>query len=68
MKLDLFSVPIYIGNIDIDKIKIEHKRFERTWHSQTKSSHNFNNKIEDDSASFILNCVWHRLCLISISP
>ena len=57
MKLDLFSVPIYIGNIDIDKIKIEHKRFERTWHSQTKSSHNFNNKIEDDSASFILNCI-----------
>ena len=26
MKLDLFSVPIYIGNIDVDKIKIEQKR------------------------------------------
>ena len=57
MKLNLFSVPIYIGNIDVDKIKIEHKGFEETWFSKTKSSHNFKNKIEDNSASFILNCI-----------
>lgn len=53
MKLNIFPIPIYIGNIETDKIIISNKGFEKTWLSETESSHNFLNKIEDSSWAYL---------------
>jgi len=60
MKLNLFSIPIYIGNIDVNKIKLENKSFEKTWFSKTNSSfrHSYENKLLDNSALYILNKIY----------
>ena len=54
MKFDLFSVPFWVINIDINKIKLNNLNFEKTWLSETLSSHNFNNKLEKDSEKYLL--------------
>ena len=36
MRLELFGTPIFITNIDLDKIKIESEDFKREWHSNTR--------------------------------
>ena len=38
MKIDLFSVPIHITNIDVSKIKLISEEFKREWVSNTESS------------------------------
>jgi len=41
MKIDLFSIPVFIGNIDLKKIKYTKElEYEKTWHSRTLSTHN----------------------------
>lgn len=60
MKLNLFSIPVYIGNIDVDRIKLDNKGFEKTWFSKTNSSfkHGFNNTLTHNSAPYILNRIY----------
>ena len=53
MKLNIFSIPIYIGNIETDKIQISNKGFEKTWLSKTESSHNYVNEIEESSWAYL---------------
>jgi hypothetical protein len=57
MKVNIFPLPIYIGNIDAEKIKIENKGFEKTWLSGTESSHNFENKINESSWIYLQNII-----------
>ena len=61
MKLDLFSVPIFIDDIDSSKININNINFEKTWNSQTISSFNYTNTIDEESAKYLLqtiaNCI-----------
>jgi hypothetical protein len=57
MKLNIFPIPIYIGNIDSGKINISHQGFEKTWLSETESSHNFSNKIDSSSWSYLQNII-----------
>ena len=59
MKLNLFSIPVYIGNIDIDKVKVTNQGFEKTWACRTNSSFNFQNTLEDDSAKYVLNVIYN---------
>jgi len=59
MKLNLFSIPVYIGNIDIDKVKVINQGFEKTWECRTNSSFNFQNTLEDNSSEYILN-IWEN--------
>ena len=40
MIVNLFEIPIFIGNIDIKKIKLNNKNFEKTWISETPSTYN----------------------------
>ena len=42
MKIDLFSVPIWIGNIDSNKIKLKKEKLEPTFGSGVKTSFNKN--------------------------
>jgi len=57
MKLNLFNIPIYIGNIDVNKIIIENSKFEKTWKSKTESSYYFDNKIKKDSVIYLLDTI-----------
>jgi len=61
MKLNLFSIPVYIGNIDIDKVKVTNQGFEKTWACRTNSSFNFQNTLEDDSAKYVLNVIYNLI-------
>ena len=57
MKLNLFSIPIYISNIDLDRIKIKNIKVKNQWLSETESSHGYLNKIEEDSRAHILQTI-----------
>ena len=57
MKLNLFSIPIYISNIDVDKIKIKNIKVKNQWLSKTESSHGYLNEIEEDSKTHILQTI-----------
>ena len=57
MKLDLFSIPIFIDNIDCNKIILQNQKFEKTWFSETSSSHNFVNNLHEDSAIYLLKII-----------
>ena len=40
MKVDLFSIPVFIGNIDLKKIKYNQEpKYKKAWHSRTLSTH-----------------------------
>ena len=40
MIVDLFKIPIFIGNINVKKIIFKNKNFNKTWISETPSSYN----------------------------
>tara|TARA_R100000951_G_scaffold74286_2_gene62612 strand:- start:1170 stop:1712 length:543 start_codon:yes stop_codon:yes gene_type:complete len=61
MKIDLFSVPIFIDNIDSTKINLKNKNFEETWSSQTTSSFNFKNTLDEESANYLLRVIVESL-------
>jgi hypothetical protein len=57
MKLELFSTPIFITNIDLDKIKIESENFAKEWHSNTLSSFGFTNKLNASSYNYLMSVI-----------
>tara|TARA_R100000657_G_C4656934_1_gene100869 strand:+ start:327 stop:854 length:528 start_codon:yes stop_codon:yes gene_type:complete len=54
MKIDLFSTPIFISNIDLNKIIIKNGAFEKTWLSETNSSHNNGDILDEESSKYLL--------------
>ena len=54
MKIDLFPTPIFISNIDLNKIILKNGNFEKTWLSETNSSHNKENILEEESSKYLL--------------
>ena len=61
MKINLFSVTIFIENIDLNKINLDNKGFEETWESKTISSHNFTNQLTNESSEYILRIIGNVL-------
>jgi len=53
MITNLFSVPVLIGNIDVDKININNEKFETKWMSSTKTSHGFKNTVDIKSQEYM---------------
>ena len=53
MIVNLFSVPVLIGNINLDKIKIDNEKFKTKWMSSTKTSHGFKNTIDPESQKYM---------------
>ena len=64
---NLFEIPIFIGDIDVDKIKLKQFDFKDTWLSKTKSTYNttFNKDIKDvieqDSIIYLLRTLANLL-------
>jgi len=56
VKIDLFSVPIWIGNIDSSKIKLLKQELKPTFGSEVNTTYNdsFGSKIEESSVKYLL--------------
>ena len=61
MNIDLFKTTVYIDNIDSDKLNIKNVGFEKTWYSETNSSYNFKNTIDDNSTKYLLSKIANLL-------
>ena len=63
MIINLFEIPIYIGEIDLKKIKLKNNKLEKTWISDTSSSYkksldqDIQNVIDKDSSSYLLKSI-----------
>jgi len=63
MIVNLFEIPIFIGQIDLKKIKLKNQKLEKTWFSETNSSYkntldeNIENVIDKDSLIYLLNSI-----------
>ena len=57
MRIDLFSVPIFINNIDSSKIVIDSKIIKKNWNSETNSSHGNDNYINKESMVYLFEII-----------
>ena len=59
MKLDLFSLPIWIGNIDATNINIDVSNVKKLWLSKTPSTYHlsFKNKLESEQEKYVLETI-----------
>jgi hypothetical protein len=61
MKLDIFSIPIFIDNIDISKINLKFEKLSNTWLSETKSSYSNTNMLDELSFNYIMDIFFKNL-------
>ena len=61
MKIDLFSIPIFIGDIDLNKINLTNIDFKNQWLSETKSSHSFENILDEKSKEYLCKIISSHL-------
>ena len=59
MRLDLFSLPIWIGNINATNINIDVSNVKKLWLSKTPSTHYLgsNNKLEPEQEKYVLETI-----------
>ena len=57
MQINLFSIPIFINNIDSSKITLKYSKLQKTWDSETESSHNTQNYLSEESKNYLLNII-----------
>ena len=58
MKIDLFSIPVFIGNIDVNKLKFKTKhKLQKTWLSETDSNFYHENMLTDESLEYLLKTI-----------
>lgn len=61
--LDLFSIPVFIGDIDSQKINLNNKRFKKTWLSQMPSTYEQSNKEKQtlENGEYLLKTIGNLL-------
>ena len=63
MIVNLFEIPIYIGEVDLNKIKLINQKLEKIWLSDTNSSYKntldekVENVIDKDSLTYLLKSI-----------
>ena len=63
MIVNLFEIPIYIGEVDLNKIKLINQKLEKIWLSETNSSYKntldekVENVIDKDSLTYLLKSI-----------
>ena len=57
MKIELFSIPIWIGNIDSSRIKIQDKNIGESFKSKINTSINGQNIIDEDSLNYLYEVI-----------
>lgn len=57
MKTNIFPIPIFKSKIDLKKVKLINKGFERTFISNNLTSHNYRNTLDKDSEIYLLSTI-----------
>ena len=61
MVLDLFTIPVFIGNIDIKKINLKNQKYKKMWLSDTKTSYDQSFKnvsdMDKDSLKYLMESI-----------
>ena len=57
MIIDLFKIPVLISNIDLNKINLKSKKFEKTWVSETPSTHDQKADIDEQSVKYVTQTI-----------
>ena len=57
MKIDLFSIPVFLKNIDIHSIDLKSESFEKRWLSNTLSSYKKTNQLKNESLNYLLKII-----------
>lgn len=57
MKIDLFSTPVFLKNIDVPSIDLKSESFEKRWLSNTLSSYAGTNKLKNESSNYLLKII-----------
>jgi hypothetical protein len=61
MKLDIFSIPVFIDNIDSSKINISFDKLNKKWASETSTSFGIENRISEKSIIYLLSNIAENL-------
>tara|TARA_R100001460_G_scaffold23744_1_gene47874 strand:- start:1656 stop:2189 length:534 start_codon:yes stop_codon:yes gene_type:complete len=61
MKLDLFSIPIWIGNIDVAKVTLQSSKLEKNFLSDVASSYSQGSSIDETSSKYLLDVIINLL-------
>ena len=61
MKIDLFSIPIWIGNIDASRIIVEDTNLSKTFQSDIETSHGKQNNMSKDSLDYLYSVIFKLL-------
>jgi hypothetical protein len=61
MKLNIFSIPLFIDNIDCSKINISFDKLNKKWESETLTSFGVENKISENSVLYLLSIIVENL-------
>lgn len=61
MKFNLFSTPVFMTNIDLDKIEIEAEKIENKWYSNTNTSHGRKNTMSQKSYTYLMSTIANLL-------
>ena len=60
MQVNIFSIPIYIANIEASKLKFKQQKYEQEWSSKTPSSYKQSKNeflLEDESAHYLYDVI-----------
>jgi len=55
MKLNIFSIPVFISYIDSSKIDLSSDKLDKKWMSETLTSFGNENKISKENIDYILS-------------
>lgn len=61
MKIDLFSIPIWIGNIDASRIIVEDTNLSESFQSDIETSHGKQNNMSEESLDYLYSVIFNLL-------
>ena len=57
MQIDIFSLPIFVNNIDSSKIIVDNTRVDKRWNSETYTTFGSDYIIQKESLIYLLNII-----------
>ena len=61
MQLNLFSIPIFVDNIDASKINFDNLEYKNNFQSNVKSSYGTNSQINKESMNYLIEIIGRNI-------
>ena len=61
MQLNLFSIPIFVDNIDASKINFDNLEYKNNFQSAVKSSYETNSQINKESMNYLIEIIGRNI-------